>query len=116
MTMDETECPRARAEKAEAECDRLARVVSVMRGASEHLPEGWSAYLGEPPLYWSRESVPVEASVDTVTAGGVVTYYNLWVSIIDENGDSADTVVCTGPCALTLMEEADLRFPAGGEE
>jgi hypothetical protein len=114
MTMNETESLRARAEKAEAERDRLSRVVSVMRGESEHLPDGWSVYLGEPPLCWSRDSAPVGASVDTVTAGSVVTSYKLWVYTIDENGDSDDTVVCTGQCALTLMEEADRRFPVGG--
>ena len=100
-----------RAEKAEAERDRLSRVVSVMRGESEHLPEGWRVYLDHPPAYWARESVPVEASVETVMVDGVVTSYKLWTSTIDDEGDSDDVVVGTGTCPLSSMEDVDRRFP-----
>jgi hypothetical protein len=101
----------ARAAKAEAERDRLARVVSVMRGESEHLPEGWRVYLDSPPIYWARDSATVEVSVDPVSVGGVVMSYKLWASTIDENGDSDDTVMSTGTCPLASMEELDRSYP-----
>ncbi len=109
MSMDQ--CGVARAEKAEAERDRLARVVSIMRGESEHLPEGWSVYLDALPIHWARDSAPDSAAVDPVMVDGVVASYKMWTLTIDEEGDSDDVAVGDDTCPLSAMEELDRRYP-----
>ena len=106
MTMDETECLRARAEKAEAERDRLARVVSVMRGESEHLPEGWRVVRDLDILEWWCGRVHVSMEWESEHSPPAVVV--LW----GQSGAEA----ARGPDPLTMMEEADRLFPAAGGE
>ena len=91
----------SRAEAAEAERDRLARVVSVMRGESEHLPKGWAVERLRGVLGWRKGPMSVAMHVDCV--GGMVSTPTLW--------GTTGMLIWGGPDPLTMMEDADQRYP-----